>query len=205
MMKPTNKPEIISGSIAHIPDDRIWVHAFDESDAQKFANGVLKVAEKGPLEPIVVWVDSYGGHIDGLATMIGVMDSVPNRFITIASGKAMSAGAILLSHGDIRCVGPHARIMIHEALGGAGGNVNDVMNDAAELGRVSDYFMDVMARNCGRSLKQLKQLWSKQREIYLNASEAVKFGIADHVGIPSIQKQTVYQMNFMPEPTSKKK
>lgn len=178
-------------------EDNIWVHNFDENAAQKFGDRVLKIAARDPQEPIVIYVDSYGGYIDGLATMISVMDSVINPFITVATGKAMSAGAILLSHGDIRCVGIHARIMVHEALGGAGGNVNDVQNDASELQRINDHFMAILAKNCGKSLQQLKTLWKDRRDLYLTANEAVRFGIADHVGLPTIEKQTAFHMHFL--------
>ena len=56
--------------------------------------------------------------MDCLASMIETMDEVPNPIITVAHGMAMSCGAVLLSHGDIRFVGKNSRIMVHEVSGG---------------------------------------------------------------------------------------
>ena len=173
---------------------RIWVHSFGEADAQRFTDAVLDVAESDPHQMISVYIDSYGGLIDGLTAMISVMNSVPNKFVTVCTGKAMSAGAVLLSHGDIRCMGPEARVMLHEASGGASGNVNDVHADSQELQRINDQLLAILARNCGKTVKQLQKLFSGQREIYLNPGQAKKFGLIDVVGIPLIQKQVVYSI-----------
>lgn len=173
---------------------RIWVHNFSEADAQRFTDAVLDAAESDPHQMISVYIDSYGGLIDGLTAMISVMDSVPNKFVTVCTGKAMSAGAVLLSHGDIRCIGPQARVMIHEASGGASGNVNDVHADSQELQRLNDQMLVVLARNCKKTVKQLQKLFGSQREIYLNPQQAKKFGLVDVIGIPLIQKQVVYSI-----------
>lgn len=176
------------------PSTRIWVHGFGEQDAQRFADAVLNVAETDPHQMIAVYIDSYGGLIDGLTAMLSVMESVPNRFVTICTGKAMSAGAVLLSRGHIRCMGQEARIMIHEASGGVSGNVNDVHADSQELQRLNDQMLAILARNCKKTVKQLRKLFGGQREVYLTPQQAKKFGLIDVVGIPLIQKQVVYSM-----------
>ena len=177
-----------------MPSSRIWVNSFGERDAQRFADAVLDIAEADPHQMIAVYIDSYGGLIDGLTAMLSVMESVPNRFVTICTGKAMSAGAVLLSHGHIRCMGPSARVMIHEASGGVSGNVNDVHADSQELQRLNDQMLAILARNCKKTVKQLRKLFGGQREVYLTPQQAKKFGLIDVVGIPLIQKQVVYSM-----------
>lgn len=177
-----------------MPSSRIWVNNFGERDAQRFADAVLDIAESDPHQMIAVYIDSYGGLIDGLTAMLSVMESVPNRFVTICTGKAMSAGAVLLSRGHIRCMGPSARVMIHEASGGVSGNVNDVHADSQELQRLNDQMLAILARNCKKTVKQLRKLFGGQREVYLTPQQAKKFGLIDVVGIPLIQKQVVYSM-----------
>jgi len=145
-------------------------------------------------------VDSYGGYVHGVLAMLGILDSVKNPIITIAVGKAMSAGAVLLSHGDIRCVGPHAVIMVHEIMCGAIGNVQDVKNDVEEQNRLNDYLVGLLATNCGTTKEKLQKTFKDRREVYLTAKQAVKFGIADHVGIPTIEKHTGFQMHFLKSP-----
>lgn len=178
------------------PDDRIWVNDFSESAASKFGSFVFKITDRDPNEPILVCIDSYGGEIHGLDSMMSVMDSTPNPFVTIATGKAMSAAAVLLSHGDIRCVGQHARVMIHEAFGGALGRVKEVVDQTAELAAVNDYFVQRLADNCGKTVKQLRALWSKRPDIYMSPAEAVKFGIADRIGIPILERRLSYDLRF---------
>lgn len=178
---------------------RIWVHEFDTASAEAFADQVLTISENDRSEPIVVYIDSPGGYIDGLATMISVMDSVPNPFITIVTGHAMSAGAILFSHGDVRCVGPHARIMIHECSGGLHGNAKDVENEARELARLNRYFGGILARNCGKTFRELEAMYNKRREIYLSPQQAREFGIADHIGIPLLDRHIGFELKFHPK------
>ena len=191
------KKNIINANKVIIPpEDLLWVTNFEENDAKAFTTGVMKIANRDEREPVVVYVDSYGGYVDVLASMLSTMDGVPNPFITIASGKAMSCGAILLAHGNIRCVGVHARVMIHRLSGAAMGNIKDVQQEAAELTRVSDHFDGVLAKDCGKSLKQLRAVWKDHREIYFTPKQAVKFGLADRVGVPNIDRYSAFTINF---------
>lgn len=183
--------------VVKIAEDRITINAFTEEAAAKFNNLVFKVSEKDDHEPIIIYIDSYGGYVDGLMSMISVMDSVPNPFITVATGKAMSAGAVLLSHGDIRCIGKHARVMLHEMSAAAIGNINDIKTDTAEHERLNDYLVSLLAQNCKKTSKQLRRLWGKDRDLYMNAKQSVEFGIADHIGIPIINKYSAFDMNFL--------
>lgn len=184
-------------TLARTADDRIWVHNFDEEAAAKFGNLVFKVAEKDEREPIIVYVDSYGGYIDALVSMLSIMDGVPNPFITVATGKAMSAGAVLLSHGDIRCVGQHARVMIHEMQAGTSGHINDIKTDAREHDRLNEYVMGLLAQNCKKPLSKIRKLWGKDRDLYMTAQQAVDFGLADNVGIPLVERYSAFDMKFL--------
>lgn len=176
--------------------DLIWVTDFTGSAASKFAASVLKAAQADESKPIVVYVDSYGGEIDGLNAMLSVMDSVPNPFITVAVGKAMSAGAVLLSHGDFRCVGSQARVMIHEASGGFIGQVQDMKVTTEETERINKQMMGLLAKNCNKSPNVLKKMFEQKRDIFFTPTQAVKFGIADKVGIPLIEQGFTFQMRF---------
>lgn len=166
----------------------IWVRDFTELAAQRFRSKVMFHAKDTPEEPIIVFIDSYGGYVDSLAMMIETLDEVPNPIITVAMGKAISCGAILLSHGDLRYVGRHSRVMVHEVSGGAGGNVHDIYADALEIKRLNTYWMDLLAKNCSISggYEGLRRIIKGKdgRDLYLTAEQAVKFGIADRVGLP---------------------
>ena len=176
--------------------NRIWVHSFNESAAQQFADAVYDSVEHAPQQPIVVYIDSGGGELDGLMSMLSVMDSVTNHFVTVCLGKAMSAAAVLLSHGDTRCVGIHSRLMVHEVQAGAMGNANDMSNENNEIQRLNDYLLEILAKNCKKTVKQLKKLFSTQREVYMDANQALKFGLVDHVGVPIVTKSISFNFQF---------
>lgn len=180
----------------------IYVGDFTEIAAQKFKSSVLAHAKDSPEEPIVVYINSYGGFVDALASMIETLDSVPNPIITVCQGVAMSCGAILLSHGDVRYCGRHSRIMIHEVSSGTGGNVHDMYADAVEIKRLNSYWMDLLAKNCniqGGYSSLRKIIKSKDgRDLYLDAAAAVKFGICDHVGLPQMISAVVTQAITVP-------
>lgn len=173
----------------------IWVTEFNEGSAQGFVQELLKASEKDKHKPLFIYIDSYGGQADALSTMLAVMDAVPNPLVTICMGKAMSCGAILLSHGDHRYIVPTGRVMIHEAASGTMGNINDLKVDVAETNRLNERMMGLLAQNCGKSLKTLlKMFTNKKRDVYLSPQEAVELGIADKIGFPKLKKLVRYEI-----------
>lgn len=181
----------------------IWVNKFDEDSAQEFRDKVLDASKDNPSEPIIIYIDSYGGYVDSLAKMIETMDEVPNPFVTVCMGKAMSCGAILLSHGDIRWCGRHSRVMIHEVSGGVQiGDVHDMHNDAVEAKRLNKHFLGLLAKNCkiqGGYEGLRKMIKGKDgRDIWLDSDQSVKFGIVDAVGVPKLAKVCVHEVFTTP-------
>lgn len=183
--------------------DEIWVNKFTEDSAQHFRKEVLKRAMENGLQPIVIYIDSYGGYVDSLAKMIETMDEVPNPFITVCMGKAVSCGAILLSHGDARYCGRHSRIMVHEVSSGAFGDVNDVKNTAKETDRLNKHFIGLLAKNCGirGGYEGLRKIIKQHdgRNLWMDAQEAIKFGIVDKIGLPEVQGSIFYEIADVPE------
>lgn len=182
--------------------DEIWVNDFNEDSAGEFRDQLLKACEGDPKKPVIVYIDSYGGSVDALSTMIETMDEVANPIITVAVGKAMSCGAVLLSHGDIRFCGKHARVMIHEVSSGTGGDVHDMMADATETKRLNKWFMGLLARNCGikGGYDAIRKMVKDQdgRNKYMDSNESLEFGIVDAVGMPRVDRVSLYQVSVMP-------
>jgi ATP-dependent Clp protease protease subunit len=173
--------------------NEIWVIEFNEKAAQEFRSTLLTKAAEDPNQPIVIYIDSYGGSVDGLAKMLETMDEIPNRILTVCMGKAMSAGAILLSHGDIRWCGRHSRIMVHEISSGTFGKIPEMRADMKEFERLNKYFMDLLAKNCGlKSSEDLHKIFhaAGNTDIFMDAEGAVKFGLVDKVGIPKLEHET---------------
>ncbi len=179
----------------------IWVTKFDEEHAQKFRKAVMEIAEIDHARPVVIYIDSYGGYVDALAKMIETLDEVPNPIVTCCMGKAMSCGAILLSHGDVRFLGRHSRVMIHEVSSGTVGHVQDMKDDVNETIRLNEHFMGLLARNCGfKNYEELRSVLKEQdgRDRYLVGDEAMKFGIVDAIGLPKINARTIYEVTKQP-------
>lgn len=179
----------------------IWVHEFTIESAERFRNQLLMQSMIDPQCPIVIHINSYGGLVDSLASMLETMDELSNPMITVCHGTAMSCGAVLLSHGDIRFIGHHSRVMIHEVSGGSGGDVHDVHADAIELKRMNEKFMGLLAKNCGikGGYQALRKLIKNQdgRDYYMDAEQALKFGVVDKIGLPKLSKMNLYQVDLM--------
>lgn len=180
----------------------IWVNKFDEESAREFRDAVLCASKMDPSRPIIIYIDSYGGMVDSLAKMIETLDEVPNPIITACMGKAMSCGAILLSHGDVRFCGKHSRIMVHEVSSGSHGDVHDMHADVQEVKRLNEHFMGLLARNCGYAgYSELRKLIKEQdgRERYMSAQNALEFGIVDAVGLPKLQSMLIHEISTAKE------
>jgi ATP-dependent Clp protease protease subunit len=182
--------------------DEIWVNEFTEESAQEFREAILEETKGDPQRPVTIYIDSYGGQVDALSKMIETMDEIPNPIVTVAVGKAMSCGAMLLSHGDVRLCGRHARVMVHEISSGTAGDVHDMNADALETKRLNRYFMGLLAKNCGikGGYDALRKIIKNQdgRDHYMDAAEALKFGIVDAVGMPRVNRMKLYQVEVVP-------
>lgn len=183
--------------------EEIWVLDFTPESAQDFRERLLEENRANPNKPIIVYIDSYGGQVDALAKMIATMDEVSNPIITACMGKAMSCGAILLSHGDIRYCDDHSRVMIHKVSAATAGDTEDIANDAAEFTRLNNYWMSFVAANCnlkGGHEELEKIMKSKEgRDRYMTAKDALDFGIVDVVGKPKIISATMYEVVSVPD------
>lgn len=178
--------------------EEIWVLEFTPEAAQEFRDRVMEESKENPNKPIVIYIDSYGGQVDALAKMVATMDEIPNPIVTCCMGKAMSCGAILLSHGDIRFCDPHSRIMVHKVSGAAVGDVEDIKNDSVEISRLNTYWLELLAINCNikGGYDELNTLikWQDGRERYMTAQDAVDFGIIDAIGLPKVMTINIYEV-----------
>lgn len=181
--------------------DDIVVNKFTEEEARNFRNKILKRAMLDPSMPIVIYIDSYGGNVDALNSMIATIHQVPNPIVTACIGKAMSCGAILLAAGDHRFCDPMARVLIHEVTAGSINPVNDMENDVKEARRLNNQMMNFLAKRCHKTYKEIKQMMHDQdsRDINLTPKQALEFGIVDYIGTPVIKPIVIYAIEPAPE------
>jgi ATP-dependent Clp protease protease subunit len=96
-------------------------------------------------------------------------------------GQAASMGAFLLSSGEKgkRYALPHARIMIHQPLGGAQGQATDIEIHAKEILRMKKELNEILAKNTGQTIKKITN--DTERDNFMSAAEAVEYGLIDKV------------------------
>lgn len=193
-MKKNNEDQIIS-MMENDQNELIWVREITPPTAESFVSKIFAQSAEDPSRPIVIYIDSPGGYVDSLMSMLSALDFVPNPIITVAMGEAASCGAVLLSHGDVRFASPYSRVMVHEAMGGGVGNIHDAKNQVAELEYANSRIIGILAANCGKTPEQIQNLISHvRRDVYMSAQEAVEIGLVDVVGVPTVAEEVAYNV-----------
>jgi ATP-dependent Clp protease protease subunit len=134
-----------------------------------------------PDKEISIYVNSPGGVITSGMAIYDTMHHVKCPVSTICIGQAASMGAFLLSSGEPgrRFALPHARIMVHQPLGGAQGQASDIEIQAKEILRLRDVLNNILASNTGQPLEQIAL--DTDRDRYMTAQEAKDYGLVDTV------------------------
>ena len=113
--------------------------------------------------------------------MYDTMQYIKPDVSTVCIGQAASMGSLLLTAGaeGKRFALPHARIMIHQPLGGAQGQASDIEIQAKEILRMKAMLNDIYVRHTGNKLDKIEK--SMDRDNFMSADEAQKFGLIDKV------------------------
>lgn len=168
----------------------IQVNDFNEEEANKFRS-LVSVAHNTGQKVIPVIVDSYGGQVYSLMSMISSIKSSKIPVATIVIGKAMSCGALLASFGapGMRYIDPDATLMIHDVSSRAFGKVEELKADASEADRLNKKLFEMMAKNCNKPEDFfLKKIHDKgHADWFLNAEETHDLGIVDHINVPTMK------------------
>lgn len=130
---------------------------------------------------IYMYINSPGGSVYDALAIYDTMQYISNDVQTIGIGIQASAAAFLLSSGtkDKRALLPHASVMIHQPSSGTRGKVTDQEIDLKESLRVKRLLESIMAKNTGQKIDKIHI--DMERDFWLTADEAVKYGIADKV------------------------
>lgn len=167
----------------------IQVNNFNEEEAAKF-RGLVSIAHNTGQKVIPIIIDSYGGEVYSLMSMISSIKSSKIPVATIVTGKAMSCGAILASFGGegLRFMDPDATIMIHDVSSRAFGKVEELKADASEADRLNKKVFAMMARNCGKPDDFfIKKIHDKgHADWFLGPDEAIEIGIINFKRVPEM-------------------
>ena len=130
---------------------------------------------------IFLYINSPGGSVSAGMAIYDTMQYIRPDVATVCVGQAASMGAVLLAGGakGKRSALPHARIMIHQPLGGFQGQASDVEIHAREMLRVKAEINRILAKHTGKDLKTLES--DSDRDFFMIAAEAKEYGVIDNV------------------------
>jgi len=177
----------------------ITVNKFDEKSAKDFQQQIAQAHNTGQ-KVIPVVIDSYGGQVYSLMTMISAIKHSELPIATIVEGKAMSCGAVLLTFGEegMRFADQNATVMIHDVSSGGFGKIEELKADVKEAERLDEKIFTMMARNCGKKDDYFKKkvFQKKHADWFMDAEEAKKHGIVNHLRVPKINISVSVEVDF---------
>ena len=132
-------------------------------------------------QDISMYINSPGGVVTAGMAIHDTMQYIKPRVSTVCVGQAASMGSFLLAAGEpgMRIALPNSRIMVHQPSGGARGMASDIEIQAKEILRIRSRMNDLYVKYTGRSLTDIEK--ALDRDTFLEAEEALKFGIVDKV------------------------
>ena len=168
----------------------IRVNKFDEDSAEEFAVSMSKAQSTGQsIVPVII--DSYGGQVYALMSMISAIKYSKIPVATIVESKAMSCGALLFSFGTqgYRFIAQDATLMIHDVSLGSFGKIEEIKADAKEGERLNQKAYRMMAANCGKEPSYFLDIIHAKghADWFLDADEAMQHGIANHIRVPEMR------------------
>lgn len=156
----------------------------DDAMANTVVAQLLFLEMVNPDADIAMYINSPGGSITAGMAIYDTMHYVKCDVRTVCIGMAASMGAFLLMAGTKgkRLALPNSEVMIHQPLGGAQGQATDVVIHADWLLKTKEKMTRMMAEMCGQPLKKIQQ--DVERDHFLDANEALKYGIIDEIYQP---------------------
>jgi len=163
--------------------DRIVMLSGEVNDAvaSSIVAQFLFLEAEDPEKDIYFYINSPGGVVTAGMAIFDTMNYIRPDVSTICIGQAASMGAFLLSSGEKgkRYALPHARIMIHQPLGGAQGQATDIEIQANEILRMKKELNSILAANTGQSIKKVEK--DTDRDNFMSADQCVEYGMIDKV------------------------
>jgi len=141
----------------------------------------LFLESEEPEKDIMLYVNSPGGHVTSGLAIYDTMQYVRCDVATICMGQASSMGAFLLGAGTKgkRYALPHARVMIHQPLGGFQGQATDIDIHAQEILKTRDQLNHIWTQHTGQTMEKIKN--DTERDYFMSAAQACEYGIIDEV------------------------
>jgi ATP-dependent Clp protease protease subunit len=163
--------------------DRIIFMGFPITDevANYTIAQMMFLEAEDPDKDINLYINSPGGSVSAGLAIYDTMQYIRPNVATICMGQATSMGALLLAAGakGKRYALPHARIMIHQPLGGAQGQATDIEIQAKEIMKIKELVHQILVKHTGQPLEKIRQ--DTERDYFMDGEEALRYGLIDKV------------------------
>lgn len=142
---------------------------------------LLFLESEDPDKDIYIYINSPGGSVSAGMAIYDTMQYIKPDITTICMGMAASMASVLLTAGTKgkRFALPHARVMIHQPLGGAQGQATEIEIHAREILRIREEMNQVLAKHTGQSVERIAA--DTERDHYMTSTEAKAYGLIDEV------------------------
>jgi len=142
---------------------------------------MLFLESEDPEKDISIYINSPGGSVTAGLAIYDTMQYVKPEVTTLCMGQAASMGAVLLAAGQEgkRYALPHARVMIHQPLGGMRGQASDMEIQAREILKMKELLTGMLAKHANQDIKRVAD--DCDRDFFMSAIQAKEYGLVDHV------------------------
>jgi len=177
----------------------ITVNKFDETATKTFRKEMSDALLTGqPVVPVII--DSFGGEVYSLLSMINEIENSPIPVATIGTGKCMSAGAALLAAGTpgYRFIDKYTNIMIHGMSYSVGGKQHEVKSRADHAEELQEQIINILNEKCNKPKGFFQNILDKNKnaDFFLFPKDSKKHNIVDHIGTPFFETEITINTQF---------
>lgn len=190
VIEQTGRGERAYDIYSRLLKDRIILlsNQIDDPTSNLIIAQMLFLESQDPDKEIHFYINSPGGLVTAGLAIYDTMQYIKAPVYTYCVGQAASMAAVLLAAGAKRYALPHARILIHQPLGGFQGQATEVEIQAREILRLRRVLNEILAKHTGQPIERIQQ--DTERDFYMTSEDAKKYGIIDEV-ITTRTKQEV--------------
>lgn len=150
-------------------------------NANELVMKLLYLQSENRRKDIHFYINSPGGSVTATLAIYDTMKMLSCSVATYCVGEAASGAAVLLAGGakGKRYCLPHSRVMVHQPMGGVGGQVSDIEIQAAEIFRYRDVLNEILSEATGQSVEKIAK--DTERDFFLPAEKAKEYGLVDDI------------------------
>ena len=156
-------------------------HGLNDEYANIIIAQLLFLESEDPDKDIFIYINSPGGYVSSGLAIYDTMQYIKPNIRTVCVGQASNIASLILASGATgkRSALPNARILMHQPLGGASGQASDIEIQANEIIRVRDLLNSLYVKHTKQKHSFIEQ--ETDRDFYMTAAQALKFGLIDNV------------------------